>query len=406
MSAPAHRVTRTIAVATLVPAAALAASMAAAPATGLAQGTDTKASQPAMAADAAALRAEAWLAAARTHVPGRMDEPARLVASWEPHVTRNILTHVIHRNVENFSHGNDPEVRRDDAALAKGLVLHTDIAIAERMSGNGAGIGGVRLIDGTAHASTPRTLHLDFGRQLADVLAQRPPLERVALAWYRAVSAMHQQWSDVGAVQPHLDAAAVFFRDDPVLALDRGTLRQAYADARVQSYLATLRRQPFHIGARQVELEQAETELRRAVALDASLVEARIRLADVLALGGKDAEAAALARDALGTPLPPFLDYYGSMVLGSAAARLGRIAEARAAFERAAARYPDAQSAKVALSRIALVEGRPAAGVAVANEAFGDGVRPGTAVDPWSARFWLHEPDAAQRVEDLRALTR
>ena len=83
----------------------------------------------------------------------------------------------------------------------------------------------------------------------------------------------------------------------------------------------------------------------------AALVEARIRLAHVLGEMGKADEGAALARDALAKPLPPFLDDYGAMVLGRNEARLGRAAEARAAFDRAATLFPHAQAAARGVER-------------------------------------------------------
>ena len=106
------------------------------------------------------------------------------------------------------------------------------------------------------------------------------------------------------------------------------------------------------------ELGHAERALRRALAIDPALVEARIRLAHVLDARGKSGEASALARKALEAPLPAFLEYYGAMVLGRSEARLGHQAEAYEAFARAARCYPGAQSAQVALSHVLLLEGR------------------------------------------------
>ena len=110
-----------------------------------------------------------------------------------------------------------------------------------------------------------------------------------------------------------------------MLLLYEGTLHQGYADARVQSYVAWVRsreaaagqvRRTLSIDDADTELGIAERALRRALAIDPSLVEARIRLAHVLDARGKSAEASALARQALASPLPKFLEYYGAMVLG------------------------------------------------------------------------------------------
>jgi predicted Zn-dependent protease len=89
------------------------------------------------------------------------------------------------------------------------------------------------------------------------------------------------------------------------------------------------------------------------------------------------------------------------MVFGRAEARLGRHAEARAAFERAVTRYPHSQAAQVALSQVGLAEGRTADGVAALMRALGPGA-PEKADDPWSWYFRLHAPDAQHYLDDLR----
>ena len=89
------------------------------------------------------------------------------------------------------------------------------------------------------------------------------------------------------------------------------------------------------------------------------------------------------------------------MVLGRAEARLGHHAEARAAFERAAARYPHSQATQVALSHVGLSEGRTAHEVAALVRALGPGA-PEMIEDPWSWYFRLHEPDAQSGFDDLK----
>ena len=127
----------------------------------------------------------------------------------------------------------------------RGLILHTDIALFQRAAGGGAAAGvgrSIRLLDTERVASLKRTFQWDAGQRLATALAKRPRGAPVARAWCRAVAALLQHWGDFGAVRLHLNQASDLFPDDPVLTLYRGTLHQAYADARVQSYLARQRR--------------------------------------------------------------------------------------------------------------------------------------------------------------------
>ena len=366
------------------------------------------------------MRAADWRVAARAHVSGEFDGPAASVARWPPELTRVVVDRVIRRARERSSPALDDSSRDgedDRAVLAKGLMLHTDIAIAERTSDTGAttGTGAWTLLDAKPLAPMRISIHWSLGRVLAAALAKDPAAAPIAHAWYRAVGALYQQWADLGQLRAHLAAGAELVPDDPVLLLYAGALHQSYADARVQSYVTQLRGpqgglpdrfvRTFSIEDADTELGIAERALRRALAIDPSLVEARIRLAHVLGARGKSAEAIALARQALASPLPKFLEYYGAMVLGRTEARLGHHAEARAAFERAAAHYPHSQAARVALSHVGLAEGRTADGVAALVRTLGPDA-PEKIEDPWSWYFRLHEPDAQSCLDDLRKIVK
>jgi tetratricopeptide (TPR) repeat protein len=153
------------------------------------------------------------------------------------------------------------------------------------------------------------------------------------------------------------------------------------------------------------ELDQAARDLRRALELDPELVEARIRLAHVHADKGRHDEAAAILRPVMAATHPPFLEYYGALVLGRVEERLGRLPEARAACERAARQFPQAQVPRVALSRLALLDGRAGDALELLLQAPpAAGAEP--AEDPWWHYFRRHEPDAGTQVAALRGTTR
>jgi tetratricopeptide (TPR) repeat protein len=394
-------------------------------------------------------RASMWLAAAQSHQPGALDGPVRMVSQW---TSKHGVT-----TVARALRGRPPT-----DVLVKALVLHTDAAIAERNAvdaGHRQGRpGSAVILDGASFGSAPRSLHWQLGRLIADHLATRavglgpdgvtpdPAISDgvpAARTWYRASSALLQQWVDCGVLERHLDEGVRVFPTDATLLLYRATLHQALADARVQVWVKDAASTPSRrlaypvysrprdnednlppptpepmgmvendrvapIGIRSAteELGLAERDLRRAIALEPGLVEARIRLAHVLTAKGEPQEAAALARAALDQPLPPFFEFYAALMLGRAEEAAGRRAEARAAFERAAARFPKAQSARVALSRLALVERRPAAESVAALVALNtaDAQRDGS--DPWWWYFRTHDPEWKAQIAALRTLAR
>lgn len=348
-----------------------------------------------------------WLAAAKAHVPGQADPPMLAVAAWSHAETRRTV-------------GNAIGDKAGPDILAKGLVMHTDIAIMERASRDAPPTLGTTsswlLIDGRSLGPATRSIHWDIARRIASALVapaprglatsldERPPGEKVARAWVHTVIALEHDWGEFGLTHSPLAFGALLFPDDPVLPLCEGTLHQAFADPRIQHFIATSPPAGFRVRDSDTELGLAEAGFRRALEMEPALVEARIRLAHVVALRGRAEEAVALAREALARPLPPFLEFYAAMVLGRAEMALGRAAEARAAFDRAAARYPKAQSPRVALTHVALIEGRTTDGVETALQ-FGRRWRDEIS-DPWHWYFRIHEPTAQSQLAALRASVR
>ena len=358
------------------------------------------------------MRTTEWKGAVRTHVSGQFDGPAESIAHWPPDLTRVVVDRVIRQRAARRASG---DIAAAEAELAAGLILHTDIAVAERTreTGTATGARARTLLDARPLTARNLSIHWGLASLLAAALAKEPADAPIARAWYRAIGALYQQWADLGQLGGHLSAGAALFPDDAVLLLYKGTLHQGYADARVQTYVSTFNGQlgrpnlfprTLSIGSPDTELGIAERSLRQALAIDPSLVEARIRLAHVLHARGKSTEARVFARQALEVPLGGFLEYYGAMVLGRIEARSGRLAEAREAFARAAALYPDAQSAQVALSHVALLEGRAAEGLERVARALGS--QPQASMDPWAWYFRQHEPDARRLLAELRTLAK
>jgi hypothetical protein len=376
---------------------------------------------------------EIWFAAALAHEPGTADAPLQTVMGWPRERLDRIVADVRHT--------------ADAPRLQRALSLHTDIAIvehaAERSSADDPDVA-VEVVDGRQSRVLGRSLHWAIARAIAKALHERPGQTASTVAWYRAVAAMLQAWADCGLLAAHLEAAHEVVGADPLLALYRGTLHQTFADPRLQRYVSRTRvhgetasRAAMLLGTRpgritvttgnnsggrvgggvfnvtgpasvpalpraaKAELDDAERWLRRALSLDPSLVEARIRLAHVLSAAGEHARAVETLRPVDAATLPAFSAFYAAMVLGRSEEHLGRYAEAGTAYDRAAALFPGGQSAEIGRSRVALAQGRAADALATVVAVAGAGSP--ERVDPWTEYFRLHDPDAKSLLQAWRA---
>jgi tetratricopeptide (TPR) repeat protein len=101
-------------------------------------------------------------------------------------------------------------------------------------------------------------------------------------------------------------------------------------------------------------LDEAAKHYREALAVDKGLVEARVRLGRVNGLLGRHEEAIKeLAEAWRQSGAEPLVRYFNVLFLGEEHEALGHRAEARAAYDAALELYPSAQSAHLAISRLA-----------------------------------------------------
>jgi hypothetical protein len=381
---------------------------------------------------------EEWTQAVRTHTAGTLDPPLETIAKWSPEwaaLAVRLVVERLGRLVEARSVALTQDVEHQTGTLLQGLSLHTDIALSERDAEAPAGRpGAVVLVDGQVTRSLLRSAHWPFARQLAAALATRLPQRPRVVAWYRATAALMQGFRDVDLLAKHLEAGQTLFLDDPVLALYQGTLRQTFGDPRLQDYLARrgstegfglppeasrrdIAAKAASLDSRivlgapsrardglpdtsKIELRVAERELRRALTLDPDLHEARIRLAHVLGRLGDDRQVVALLQPALEAPLSPFLEFYAALLVGRSEEQLGHFAEAGLAYQRAAARFPGAQSAEIGRSRVALAQGRPADAVQILLHVAGP--HETERADPWLEYLQSHDLDGEAMIRAWR----
>jgi tetratricopeptide (TPR) repeat protein len=159
----------------------------------------------------------------------------------------------------------------------------------------------------------------------------------------------------------------------------------------------------------EVQLRAVPT-LRRALALDPSLVEARLRLGRLLYQldGGREAQAEleralSEAREAGHV----FARYLAGLFLGELHEEARRPADATAAYREATATLPSGLSARMALSHALLVSGHAEEGWSVARGAFDNSDTNRLAdTDPWHLYRRGQAWQAASRLRAMREAVR
>ena len=111
------------------------------------------------------------------------------------------------------------------------------------------------------------------------------------------------------------------------------------------------------IPPRDVTNADAESWFLRVLEVDSTLVEARVRLARLLDVSGRHAQALTEVDRALLSKPTGVVAYFANLFGGRAAQALGRLDDARRFYAAALAAFPDAQSALLAGSQAALLAG-------------------------------------------------
>jgi hypothetical protein len=343
---------------------------------------------------------QAWLDAVQSHTPGVRDAAVIAIGPWSlGELDRAAGFHTRLRQPNELN------------VVVRALVLHADIAMLNREAGGftlpSASNSVILFADGRAVGRMAGTVHWEFSRRLIDRLPKNERALDVGRRFYRAAGAVLQQWGEFSELTTHLAEGRLLLGEDPVLVMFEGTQHQTYASRRVQRFFDQRRAarspsRPVLAGAALPSASdaraQAERLFRRALAIDRSLAEARIRLAHILADSNRHDDAVAELSVATSGPLPDVLDYYASIVLGRVERARGRLDAAQRAFERAAARYPDAPSPRLGLSDVAAARGQwldSARHLPPASP-------PDLDVDPWWWIERIHEPSADALFRDLR----
>jgi tetratricopeptide (TPR) repeat protein len=291
--------------------------------------------------------------------------------------------------------------------LKRGALLHADLAMlapqrARQFSGLSSWTSdqAIESSDGQALGARVVSGHWRFARTLLARVQPNPARDDTVRVWYAAVAAYLQREREHAVAYQHLEDARRLLRADPQVWFYSGVLHETFASPSMQEAASGGRRTA--IQPRRVELDAAARYLNLVVRADPALVEARLRHGRVLHLLGRHERAVAELQTVRDAVQEGALKYYAELYLGAAHEALGRWAEARLCFERAAALQPTAQSPLLALSHLARQAGDRAKAVRFIEQVMALPSDPDGRDDP----LWSYDVAALGDVGQLLATLR
>jgi tetratricopeptide (TPR) repeat protein len=329
-----------------------------------------------------------WLTAVEAHQPGTLDLHATSIAHWP----FKRLTRVLNQITDEIP----PEWILKAAALYLDVATYMPIEGRPMYPTEGRSLNAV---DGRPTHTSSLDTQVWWARNLVNRLLGRDrldPADRArALAWYNDVSALFAGRLQLADLQWHLEGAAVHFPDDPVVLFDRGCVAETLAspvvqhaaEARVSSLPASLRAsRKFPVRTSREHLDQAAGLFRRSIEAAPS-GEAHARFGRLLIERGRVDDAIRHLQSATNDP-DDMVSYYGWLFLGQAYATTGAWDEAERALDEALKRFPEAQSAHLARSRLHIRRGD----AATARDSLSPVVDPRRVIDdrtdPWWRYLW------------------
>lgn len=383
-----------------------------------------------------------WLDAVARHRAGEFDRPAVDIAPWSERELRSVAedlqelsrflvrAHALQRQSGQTSTlsnkgrsismgeaagilaigGEDARSGDLTGIVTRAALLHTDIAIMldrgrDRPAAYdpGAAASAMVILDGRRLGLVGRSPHWPIARLLLG-LRHGDAATDVPLRWYRATSAYMQSRSRFDDLVPHLAGAREIFPDDADILFGAGVMHEAMASPEPQ----TIRDVQLPPGTKagimsaRAHLGEARAAFRRAVEQKPDFIDARVRLGRVLSLLGQHADAARELERVPATAGDDHLRYFAALFLGSAQEALGRRDAAVAAFERAAALYPRAQSPQLALSRLARAAGDHRRAVTALHAVLALPALESERDDPWWRYYRASESEAVTLVNAWR----
>jgi len=311
-------------------------------------------------------------------------------------------------------------VRADpNRLLIRGAMLHTDVAMLTKVRAQafqpnssaptvrklGQSVDErviVRAPDADFRGIEYGEVHWDVARTLLDRVRPDPAADAIVRQWYRATMSFFGREGSYAEAKPHFTHARQLFPNDPYLLFGYGCMQAELATPGVQEFAAAT----FLPRGMKMDIELAGAQLRfaagffeRALNADPTLVEVRVRLAKVRLDQGRAREAMSMLQEVAPTITDDIVSYYAQLVMGDTAAALAQHEAAAAAYRKAAALFPTAQTPRLALSLLFRSGGNAAAALTALSPIFSFPDHPMERPDPW----WVYHKGEGRYASALVA---
>jgi tetratricopeptide (TPR) repeat protein len=397
---------------------------------------------------------ERWANAVLDHVPGQADEPLRRIERLTVEDRAELQ-----KDLELFRDAltRKPARPRSDAerriaALGSALANHpgasrfVDLAIVSHGDAAIVAIGRLSVAPAVSSPLSPLpksgvppvqqqvlerdgdlvgTIELDWNWEFARSLIRwRLPDAHTAFyaKWFHATSALLMSVRRYGEARHQLEAAVETAPRDARLLFDRASYfeMQGLPESQVllsdedlmairvqrntsmRGNLITRSEAATRTGLRPAPTENADAErlFRAAIAIDPGFVEARVRLARLLAERGRHDDAASELAAALASEhSDPAVTYFAHLFSGREDRVRGQFDSAVAHFRAALDLFPGAQSALLGLSQIAVLRSDAAGALEPIRELQAAAAVTGGTVDPW----WRYSTGLGRNADALLA---
>jgi tetratricopeptide (TPR) repeat protein len=260
-----------------------------------------------------------------------------------------------------------------------------------------------------------------FARSLLDLVQPTAADDPFVATWYHATTAFMLAQGALGEARNQVEHAALVLPDDARVLFDRACVSEEMGLPLAQALLSdddqlalrlkkagTPMKNPLRVSPlaalagiplAEVANDEAESLFRRALEVDPTLVEARVRLARLIEARKGDAEADALLTTALEISRDPLVTFHAHLFAARADHALGKNDLAATHIRAALALFPNAQSALMAQSQLALFTADPTGALTPIRLLASMPADTDQRSDPW----WLYHLGPGREADSLLA---